>query len=374
MTAPALTDELLDLMDHEKVIEQGLAGFVEVGNALLAIKADRKYCHAGYDTFEDYCQRRWNIGRRYGNRLVTAAATVEALARELPELGPIGPILPTVESQVRPLTALPEPERAEAWVEAVERADGGQPTAAEVAEVVAERRTPKPVPKPGPNGGQSCGAPPHPAPFSDAVLDAFGELLDEHHDGDDRRVVDPFAGTGRIHELRPGWDTIGVELEPEWARLHPDTICGDSRCLEDLLYDRRPIAAVVTSPAYGNRLADSYDAYDPEARRSYSIDLGRPLTDGNGAGLQWGSDYRQLHERVWQECAWLLRPGGLFILNCKDHQRDGRIQAVTGWHVRALVELGLAVIDLRTLPAAGLPFTTAKPLSELVIAFRKDSA
>lgn len=57
-TATELTPELLDLYEHEKVIEQGLASFIDVGCSLLAIKADRKYRHIGYDTFDDYCRDR----------------------------------------------------------------------------------------------------------------------------------------------------------------------------------------------------------------------------------------------------------------------------------------------------------------------------
>jgi hypothetical protein len=296
---------------------------------------------------------------------------------------PLGP-KPERESQVRPLNALPTAEeKAEAWAEAVELADGDQPTAAEVEAVVKDRR-PKPVPKPLPKvGGERVeGAPPHPAVYSDAVLDAFRELLADHHDGIGRVLVDPFAGTGRIHELAPEWYTLGVELEPEWADLHPPspgkhagiTFCGNSLDLAVVLGNRAGVAVVdviATSAAYGNRLADHYDAYDPEARRSYSIDLGRPLTEGNGAGMQWGDEYRELHEAVWRECAWLLRPGGLFLLNCKDHQRAGAIMPVTGWHLRTLVALGLGVIDLRTIPPAGLANTTAAKLPELVVAFRK---
>jgi hypothetical protein len=355
-----LTPELLDLMEHEKVIEQGLGTFVDVGCALLAIKAGKKYRAAGYSTFDNYCRERWDFDRTYGHRLIVAASIVQTL--------PTGNTQPERESQVRPLAALAsDDDKRAAWADAVDSANGDQPTATQVTEAVERRRTPQPVPKPTPK----LDAPPHPAPFSDAVLDAFRELLDLHHDGVGRRLVDPFAGTGRIHELQPRWTTIGVELEPEWASLHPDTICGDARLLEDLLHGHRPIDAIATSPAYGNRLADSYDAYDPEARRSYAIDLGRQLSDGNGAGLQWGEEYCTLHHRVWEECSWLLRPGGLLLLNCKDHQRGGEIVAVTGWHVRTLVKLGLVVIDLRTLRSAGLPFTTAEPLSELVIAFRK---
>ena len=81
--------------------------------------------------------------------------------------------------------------------------------------------------------------------------------------------------------------------------------------------------------------------------------------------------YELLHEEVWMQAVSLLRPGGLFLLNCKDFQRDGSIQPVVGWHVGCLYDLGLHVIDVRTLPAAGLPFTTAKPLSELVVVLRK---
>ena len=47
MSDTALSSELLDLMEHEKVIEQGLAGFMEVGHALLTIRDGRKYVAAG---------------------------------------------------------------------------------------------------------------------------------------------------------------------------------------------------------------------------------------------------------------------------------------------------------------------------------------
>jgi len=137
-----------DLADLEAIIERGLDAFVEVGNALIAIKADRKYVAAGYSTFEDYCERRWGISRRRGYQLVAAAATVQALAEALPEMctdvhtddtARVAP-LPQREAQVRPLTPLPEPERVEAWTKAVETAGGGQPTARQVEDAVADVR------------------------------------------------------------------------------------------------------------------------------------------------------------------------------------------------------------------------------------------
>jgi hypothetical protein len=63
---------------------------------------------------------------------------------------PIGNVSPVSESQVRPLLKLPEPEQqAQAWAAAVEKAEGGQPTAAVVQEIVFEILNPDgPIEKP----------------------------------------------------------------------------------------------------------------------------------------------------------------------------------------------------------------------------------
>ena len=134
------TPELLDLREHEKVIERGLASFIDVGCALVAIKADRKYRHAGYSTFEDYCRDRWSIGSSHRQRLMTAAVTAEALLQS----SPMGELpTPQTERQVRPLTLLKsDDDKREAWAEAVTEADGGQPTAVQVERAV-ERRQPR---------------------------------------------------------------------------------------------------------------------------------------------------------------------------------------------------------------------------------------
>ena len=67
----------------------------------------------------------------------------------------------------------------------------------------------------------------HPARFSDAVLDRIGTMLDEYQVNG--VVLDPFAGTGKIHRLAtPTRRTVGVEIEPEWAATHPGTIVGNA--------------------------------------------------------------------------------------------------------------------------------------------------
>lgn len=164
---------LTSLAEHEAVIEKGLASFLDVGNALIAIKADQLY-KTTHATFEDYCQERWGIGRSTGYQLIVAATTVEALIKALPSpvqmsaiadisnaeqvspdgdtlpgMSPSGNILlPVRESQVRPLTRLRnEPlDAANAWTEAVAEAKGEQPTAAQVERAV-EKRLPKQTPE-----------------------------------------------------------------------------------------------------------------------------------------------------------------------------------------------------------------------------------
>lgn len=372
------------------------------------------------------------MARHYGNRLIVAASTAAQIAAVVP----IGTSLPRNEAQVRPLAALPEPDRAAAWADAVEAADGGQPTAAEVQAAVDARRATEDddyltgdarrllamvadddeegdmcclecgadlntgdheqscsdagalanenfdaaeashqdvddedpatlsstsgggdgvveaAAPPPPQPSTKKAAPPqktHPATYSNAILDAIAPWVEGME-----LVVDPFAGTGRIHELRTRgveW-TIGIELEPEWAGLHPDTICGDARKLLDYVEEGQ-VDGIVVSPTYANRMADTYT--DDSVRQTYTACLGRPLTDGNSGAMQWGDQYRDLHRAVWAQCREALAPGGLFILNCKNHLRDGEVQRVTEWHVQELiVEHGFDLVAWDIVPTRGL--------------------
>jgi hypothetical protein len=142
------------LADCEQRIERALNGFVDMGQALTDIRDGRLY-KATHGTFEAYCQERWDIGRDYADRMIAAAQVVLTIVSK-------GLPAPTKESQARALVAVPEPERADVWREAVERT-GGKPTAKAITEVVAERTQ-----IPGPVDAADCppadpGATPEPA-------------------------------------------------------------------------------------------------------------------------------------------------------------------------------------------------------------------
>jgi tRNA G10 N-methylase Trm11 len=215
--------------------------------------------------------------------------------------------------------------------------------------------------------------PKHPARYSDALLPLFDARLE-----DGWRVLDPFAGTGRIHELRPRVETYGVEIEPEWSALSPFTLCGDATALPfpDASFD-----AIVTSPTYGNRFADSHTARDGSTRRSYTHDLraatgdpSRRLHERNTGAMRFGEAYCALHEEAWREACRVLRPGGRFVLNVKDHVARGKRVRVSAWHAITLRKTGLVEHDRIEVPLRGMGFGangSARIPYEYVIEFVK---
>ena len=186
----------------------------------------------------------------------------------------------------------------------------------------------------------------HPAKYPPGVLEAFKGLL-----GDEQLVVDPLGGVGKIGLLsQEGRATVSSDLEREWARQAP--LHGATGMIADstkLPYASSSVPAIAVSPAYANRLGDSYAPKDygtPEERRShatrntYRLKLGRPLTVNSGAALQWGQGYRDLHTKMMEEWARVLSPGAPLLLNLKDHPRKGVVQLVTFWWWTTLQALG----------------------------------
>lgn len=211
----------------------------------------------------------------------------------------------------------------------------------------------------------------HPAPFSRELMPVFAELLNKHgFDRDLGIILDPFAGIGRVHELQnAGFTTIGVELEPEWAEQHPCTRVGNAL---DLVFVDDAFDAIVTSPTYGNRMADHHRALDKSHRRTYKHYLERDLDPANSGQLQWGEEYREFHAAAWAEAVRVLRPEGLFLLNIKDHQRDKKRAHVSVWHYQTLRSLGLELIDIARVGTPGYRYGENREVRypERVLVFR----
>jgi DNA modification methylase len=106
--------------------------------------------------------------------------------------------------------------------------------------------------------------------------------------------------------------------------------------------------AICTSPTYGNRMADDFEASDGgKGRNTYRHQYGEPLAPENSGALQWGEAYRRFHSVAWREAWRVLKPGGRFVLNCKDHIRAGKRQWVTAWHVYRLLTKGFRRVQTR---------------------------
>lgn len=233
----------------------------------------------------------------------------------------------------------------------------------------------------------------HPAAYTDALLPVFACLLPRGA----RLILDLFAGTGKVSRLRawrPDLVTFGAELESEWCSAANAAGCFTPRCSAVALpYPDQAFDVIVTSPAYGNRMADHHNARErcrlcggrgrvcrahgavldavhlaahPECdnvhavvvcvrcdgqgvndgpRHTYTHVLGHDLHPQNSGAMQWGDAYRALHLAAWAEARRVLRPGGALILNCKDHIRAGVLQPVTNWHAVALLGLGFACVE-----------------------------
>ena len=182
----------------------------------------------------------------------------------------------------------------------------------------------------------------HPAKYSDAFIPIFAEELKGK-----RKVLDPFAGTGKIGEIkRFGYDGVvyANDIEPEWIELGRnkcDVISAvDAERLPDI-YPPMFFDAICTSPTYGNRMADHHNAKDGSKRNTYTHTLGHALTDGNTGKMQWGEEYRKKHTRIYANIVPLLSNDGVFILNISDHIRKGEEVPVSAWHIETLEALGM---------------------------------
>ncbi len=175
-------------------------------------------------------------------------------------------------------------------------------------------------------------------------------------------VFDPFAGVGTVNALHLGspnkLTVTGMEIEPEWADQSPVVETGDS--LTYMALTRKRYDAVVTSPAYGNRMADSYDGRDGSDRNTYRIALGRPLDGDNGAQYHFTSGkmdgYKDFHREAIDGMVRVTRKGGRVIVVVKNFIKGGEVMDVVGWWRDELRDAGLTEIAWIPIEAGGLGY------------------
>ena len=212
----------------------------------------------------------------------------------------------------------------------------------------------------------------HPAKYNKPILDVISQVIKNNYPTQPISILDCFGGVGGIHDLSSDtWGTYAIEIEREWADVSREkgwTDWGD-------FFDFKPYTAwfrqdehkyapsptmfdvVAVSTTYGNRMADHHEAKDYSKRMTYRHQLGRPLTENNSGGMQWGPDYRTFHEAAWTKVRTLLEYGGLLILNVKDHVRKGEVIKVCDWHKDFIThEVGMTCIDDIKVPVNGMGF------------------
>lgn len=200
----------------------------------------------------------------------------------------------------------------------------------------------------------------HPATFSAAVLDVMDHWIPKGTKDEPVRILDPLAGIGkgpeRFNRPQDYQLACGIELEQEWASQSPLVACGDG--IDYMKTHPLTFDVVATSPPFHNRASDSHNQSpnDTSSRNTYKHKLGRDLTTGSGAGLQWTNpDTPAWVNRLTNGCWRTIRHGGLFIFEMKDHVRNGKRQYVTDWYVQDAMEVGFTLLTAETVFSRGLP-------------------
>ena len=217
---------------------------------------------------------------------------------------------------------------------------------------------------------------PHPAKYSDPLL----PVLSKYSYG---TVLDIMGGIGKAGFLKKYNKEIAKviinELEPEWANQAvyygvDEIIIGDARVLE------LQVDCIVTSPPYGNRMADNFKAGSKggksptSMRKGYAGDLGRTPTNGSVCCLHFDRGYQEaiieIYDAVITNCVFKR-----FILNVSNFIRQFEVVDVVGFFENYFKEKGFKLIvkiPVKTKRQKGVGANTALRVdNEMVMVFDK---
>jgi hypothetical protein len=209
----------------------------------------------------------------------------------------------------------------------------------------------------------------HPAKFHENVLAVIWDWL---RGAGGASVLDPFAGTGRIHWMNgaAGLETWGVEIEPEGAVMGLGrTVIGDATALP---FRDGAFNFGVTSPVWGNRMSDHHEARDDSRRHTYRHTLGRPLHPNNAGRYNWGRKYLGIQELAYAELHRVLLDG--LLLNVSDFIKNWERFPAVDWHVDTLEFIGFRELwreEIVTPRNRDGENSEARVESEVLIAFER---
>lgn len=211
----------------------------------------------------------------------------------------------------------------------------------------------------------------HPCRFTPQVLDEMARELDLEAErlGLPRlAVIDPCAGTGeRVAEhatyARHVW--VGLELEESFiaARwVQP----GNARRIP---YGAGSFDAYCTSYVFPNGMCDSFISaetdesdrmtYSHRARRNRGERTYRLHSDHAGR-YPWGRGskqaelrWKELHVDFIRDGIRVLKHGGLFIVEMKDHWVGKDLVPVTAWLIDQFVAQGCTLVGVTRIPVRG---------------------
>ena len=186
---------------------------------------------------------------------------------------------------------------------------------------------------------------PHPAKYSDSLL----PVLAENSYG---VVLDIMGGVGKAGLLKK-YNTkitkvIINELEPEWGNQAvnynvDEIIIGDAKEL------KLSVDCIVTSPPYGNRMADNFKiganggTSEPSMRKMYAGNLGRTPSQGSVCCLHFDKGYQDkvisIYDSVIANCSF-----NRFVLNVSDFIRQFQVVDVQRFYENYFKEKGFRLI------------------------------
>ncbi len=133
------TENILSESERKKrdTLEKTIQQAFQIAGRSLKVLRDEKLYRETHKTFESYVKERFDFSRAAAYYLINASKVVDNLkCQQIVDKNNSTNILPTKESQCRPLTKLPPEQQREVWRAAVKQAKGRVPSAKIIKEII----------------------------------------------------------------------------------------------------------------------------------------------------------------------------------------------------------------------------------------------